>query len=77
MSAPGAPSFAEKRRLLQLETLYDLALTLPAERDEQELLDELLGRVCLVLDPATAVAVTRDPVAGARALTIVGWPGPH
>ncbi len=33
------------------------------------------GRVCLVLDPATAVAVTRDPVAGARALAIVGWTG--
>jgi len=77
MSGPGAPSFAEKRRLLQLETLYDLALTLPAERDEQELLDELLGRVCLVLDPTTAVAVTRDPVSGARALAIVGWPGAH
>jgi excinuclease ABC subunit A len=40
MSGPGAPSFAEKRRLLQLETLYDLALTLPAEHDERELLDE-------------------------------------
>jgi transcriptional regulator with GAF, ATPase, and Fis domain len=72
----GAPTFAEKRRLLQLETLYDLALALQGERDEQELLDELVGRVCLVLDPATAVAVTRDPVAGARALSVVGWNGP-
>ena len=42
MSAPGAPSFAEKRRLLQLETLYDLALTLPAERDEQERVSQVL-----------------------------------
>lgn len=70
-----APSFAEKRRLLQLETLYDLALALHAERDEEDLLEELLGRVCLVLDPSAAVAVTRDPVAGARALALVGWPG--
>jgi len=69
-----APSFAEKRRLLQLETLYDLALALHAERDEEDLLEELLGRVCLVLDPSAA-AVTRDPVAGARALALVGWPG--
>ncbi len=75
MAVPGAPSFAEKRRLLQLETLYDLALALHGETDEQELLDELLGRVCLVLDPSTAAVVTRDPVAGARALSIVGWPG--
>ena len=71
------PSFAEKRRLLQLETLYDLALALHAERDEEDLLEELLGRVCLVLDPSAAAAVTRDPVAGARALALVGWPGPE
>ncbi len=73
----GAPSFAEKRRLLQLETLYDLALALHAERDEGDLLEELLGRVCLVLDPSAAAAVTRDAVAGARALALVGWPGPE
>jgi transcriptional regulator with GAF, ATPase, and Fis domain len=74
----GAPSsFADKRRLLQLETLNDLALALYAEREEQDLLEELLGRICLVLDPARAVAVTRDPVAGARAAALVGWPGPE
>jgi transcriptional regulator with GAF, ATPase, and Fis domain len=28
-----------------------------------------------VLDPASAVAVTRDPVGGARASALVGWPG--
>ncbi|HLF57545.1 MAG TPA: sigma 54-interacting transcriptional regulator [Thermoanaerobaculia bacterium] len=71
----GATStFADRRRLLQLETLYDLALALYAERGEQELLEELLGRVCLVLDPALAVAVTREPTAGARATALVGWP---
>ena len=48
----GAASFADRRRLLQLETLYDLALKLHAERQEQELVDELLERVCAVLDPA-------------------------
>ncbi len=67
------PSFADRRRLLQLETLYDLALALYSERGEQDLLEELLGRVCLVLDPSAAVAVTRDPAAGARALALVGW----
>ncbi len=68
------PTFADRRRLLQLETLYDLALKLYAERGEQELLDELLERVCAVLDPAVAVAITREPTAGGRALAVVGWP---
>jgi transcriptional regulator with GAF, ATPase, and Fis domain len=66
-------SLAEKRRILQLETLYDLALALHAQRAEQELVEELLGRVCAVLDPAAAVAVTRDAYGGARGVAVVGW----
>ncbi len=64
---------AEKRRILQLETLYDLAIALHAQRPEQELVDELLQRVCAVLDPAAAVAVTRDAYGGARGSASVGW----
>src|SRR5262245_9458485 len=67
---------AEKRRILQLETLYDLALALHAQRPEQELVDELLMRVCTVLDPAAAVAVTRDSFGGARGVATVGWQDP-
>jgi two-component system response regulator HydG len=67
------PTFADKRRLLQLETLHDLALALYAEREERDLLEELLGRVCLVLDPEVAVAVTRGDGGGAAAT--VGWSG--
>ncbi len=70
-SAPA--DFAEKRRILQLETLYDLALALHVDRPEQELMEELLLRVCTVLDPAAAIAVTRDSQGGARALASVGW----
>jgi len=70
----GTTSFADRRRLLQLETLYDLALAFHAEREEQDLLEELLGRVCLVLDPSVAIAVTRQPAAGARGAALVGWP---
>src|SRR5579863_1857866 len=66
-------SLVEKRRILQLETLYDLALALHAQRAEQELVEELLGRVCAVLDPAAAVAVTRDAYGGARGVAVVGW----
>jgi transcriptional regulator with GAF, ATPase, and Fis domain len=76
VTAGKAPSgLAEKRRLLQLETLYDLALALGARRPEQELVDELLQRVCAVLDPAAAVAVTRDAYGAPRAVALVGWQG--
>ncbi|HYH46194.1 MAG TPA: sigma 54-interacting transcriptional regulator [Thermoanaerobaculia bacterium] len=68
-----AEKLAEKRRILQLETIYDLALTLHGQRAEQELVDELLQRVCAVLDPAAAVAVTRDAYGGARGVAVVGW----
>ena len=67
-------TFAEKRRILQLETLYDLAVALHAHRPEQELVDELLERVCAVLDPEAAVAVTRDEYGAGRAAASVGWP---
>ncbi len=70
-----ATDFAEKRRILQLETLYDLALALHANRSESELIEELLQRVCAVLDPAAAAAVTRDPYGSARSLAMVGWAG--
>ncbi len=66
---------AEKRRILQLETLYDLALTLHAERGEVELVEDLLQQVCAVLDPSVAVAVTRDEIGAVRALATVGWAG--
>lgn len=66
-------SFAEKRRILQLETLYDLAVKLNAYRHEQDLIDELLQRVCAVLDPGGAVAVTKDHFGAPRAVASVGW----
>jgi nitrate/nitrite-specific signal transduction histidine kinase len=70
---PIPASLAEKRRILQLETLYDLALALHADRPEQELVDELLQRVVPVVDPAAAVAVTRDGFGGVRSAATVGW----
>ena len=66
---------AEKRRILQLETLYDLALTLHAERGEVDLVEDLLQQVCAVLDPSAALAVTRDEIGAVRALATVGWAG--
>jgi transcriptional regulator with GAF, ATPase, and Fis domain len=75
MSTP-AVNLDEKRRILQLETLYDLAVALKAERPEEELVEELLQRVCSVLDPAAAVAVTRDSYGELGAVAAVGWPTP-
>ena len=75
MSSRSGSALAEKRRILQLETLNDLAVALHAHRPEQELVDEVLQRVCAVLDPAAAVAVTRDGYGEARAVCGVGWEG--
>ncbi len=69
-----SPALLEKRRILQLETLYDLALALQAQRPEGELVEELLQRVCAVMDPRAAVAATREDDGGLRAVSSVGWP---
>ena len=69
-----SPLLLEKRRILQLETLLDLALALQAHRPEGELVEELLQRVCAVLDPRAAVAVTRDDDGHTRSVSSVGWP---
>ncbi len=74
--ATARPDLAEKRRILQLETLYDLALTLQEQRAEPELVEEVLQRVCAVTDPAAGVAVTRDAYGRPRAVSTVGWEGP-
>jgi transcriptional regulator with PAS, ATPase and Fis domain len=61
-------------RLLQLETLYDLALALGGgNRPEEDLVDELLGRVCAVLNPGAALAFTRDRWGAVRSVASVGW----
>lgn len=74
-TAPPGVQLAERLRLLQLETLYDLALAMGgAGRPEEQLVDELLGRVCAVLNPAAAVAHTRDRFGAVRAIASVGWP---
>lgn len=58
---------------LQLETIYDLLVALHAHRSEQELIDDLLQRVCSVVDPGRAVAVTRDAAGVGQLVATVGW----
>ena len=62
-----------QRRVLQLETLYDLLVALHGNRSEEELVEDLLERVCAVLDPAAAVVVTRGAQGHACAAASVGW----
>ena len=61
------------RRILQLETLYDLLIALHGHRSEDELVEDLLQQVCSVLDPAAAAVVTRSGEGAARAVATVGW----
>ena len=75
MSTPSG-DLAGRRRELKLETLYDLLVALQAHRREQELLDELLQRVCAAVDPAGAVVVTREAGGEPRAAASVGWEHP-
>ncbi len=60
---------------LRLETFYDLLVALHDNRSESDLLEELVGRACAVLDPAAALALTRDE-GGVRGLVTVGWEEP-
>ena len=67
-----------QRRVLQLETFYDLLVALHGHSSEEELVEDLLQRVCAVLDPAAAVVVTRGPEGRARSFSAVGLPdGPN
>jgi transcriptional regulator with GAF, ATPase, and Fis domain len=62
------------RRVLQLETLYDLLVVLHGHRSEDELVEDLLQRVCSVMDPGAAAVLTRDPTGEVRVAATVGWP---
>ncbi len=74
MVQPGVDLTVNRRRL-QLETLYDLLVALHGHSSEEEQIEDLLQRVCAVLDPAAAAVVTRDPQGGPRAAATAGWPG--
>ena len=69
MKAEHATAFETQRRLLQLETLYDAALALPAIESEQQLAEEALARAASVLDASRGFFVTlsEDGEIGSRA----------
>ena len=67
-------AFETQRRLLQLETLYDAALALPAIESEQQLAEEALARAASVLDASRGffVALSEDGDISSHAL--LGFP---
>ncbi len=69
--------FPERRRLLQLETLYDLALELPSRDREEELLEEVLERLSPLLDFGAAMAVSFGSAGEIRAWAQVGFSSIH
>ena len=58
-------AFDLRKKVLRLETLYDVGRSLPSARDEGSLLEEVLGRAVSVLDAARGFAALfetdRDP----------------
>ena len=71
-SVPSVDNLDLRMRFLQLEALYDLALSLTSERTELDLVEELLTRVCTITDPASAVAVTRGTYGEVQSVASVG-----
>ena len=72
-SRKASADLAGRRQRLQLETLYDLVVALHSHESEQSLLDDLLQRLCTIVDPAAAAAVTRDRFGVARSASTVGF----
>ncbi|MGA7992465.1 MAG: hypothetical protein WCC53_13590, partial [Thermoanaerobaculia bacterium] len=77
MSAPRPPArdfetFALKKKVLRLETLYDLGRSLTSASDERALLDEILARAVPVLDAGRGFAAAFEDAAGAGTVASVG-----
>ena len=71
-----ADSFDLKKKVLRLETLYDVSRSLASVRQEDELLEEIVGRSVAVLDAARGFAATFEDGATAGSVAAVGF-GTH
>jgi DNA-binding NtrC family response regulator len=72
-------AFALKKKVLRLETLYDVSRSLTAARDEKALLDEILARAVPVLDAARGFAAAFEDAEGSGTVASLGLeaePGP-
>jgi len=66
--------FETQHRLLLLETLYDVGLSLGALRSEEEVVEDVLARVVGVLDASRGFLATFADGGGRRAEARVGFP---
>jgi DNA-binding NtrC family response regulator len=65
-------AFALKKKVLRLETLYDVSRSLASNRDEKALLEEILGRAVSVLDAACGFAAGFEDAEGAGTVVSLG-----
>jgi transcriptional regulator with GAF, ATPase, and Fis domain len=71
-SARPDEAFDLRKKVLRLETLYDVGRSLPAARDETALLEEVLGRTVAVLDAARGLAALFETDREAGRVVAVG-----
>jgi len=72
-------TFQLKKKVLRLETLYDVSRSLAAARDERALLEEILARAVPVLDAARGFAAAFEDAEGSGTVASLGLtpePGP-
>ena len=65
-------TFALKKKVLRLETLYDVSRSLTAARDEKILLEEILARAVPVLDAARGFAAAFEDAEGSGTVASLG-----
>jgi len=65
-------TFALKKKVLRLETLYDVSRSLAAARDEKALLEEILARAVPVLDAARGFAAAFEDAEGTGTVASLG-----
>src|SRR5215212_5984602 len=73
---PAQSQFELRRKLLQLEALYDVGRALNTLRPEDELLEELMHRAISVLDAATGFVFSLDDKLQAQTLFTFGVDSP-
>jgi DNA-binding NtrC family response regulator len=72
-------AFALKKKVLRLETLYDVSRSLTSAREEKALLEEILARAVPVLDAARGFAAAFEDAGGSGTVASLGLdsePGP-
>ncbi|MGZ6971939.1 MAG: GAF domain-containing protein, partial [Thermoanaerobaculia bacterium] len=65
-------AFALKKKVLRLETLYDVSRSLNSAREEKALLEEILARAVPVLDAARGFAAAFEDAEGSGTVASLG-----